>query len=96
LDPRKWIDITLVRREEISPDTRKFRFELPGAREGVQLGLPVGLHVLLGAYIDDQLIVRPYTPIGPVVVDEDPGACVSCCVSCVCVVGVDKHGGWWA
>jgi nitrate reductase (NAD(P)H) len=73
LDPRKWIDITLVHREEISHDTRRFRFELPGAQEGIRLGLPVGLHVLLGAYIGDQLIVRPYTPIGPVIADEDQG-----------------------
>jgi nitrate reductase (NAD(P)H) len=77
LDPRKWLDITLVSREEISPDTRRFRFSLPGAEKGVQLGLPVGLHVLLGAYIDDQLIVRPYTPIGPVLADEDAGT-LSC------------------
>jgi len=72
LDPHKWIDITLVSKEEISHDTRKFRFKLPGP-PGVQLGLPVGLHVLLGAYIGDQLIVRPYTPIGPVMAGENDG-----------------------
>jgi hypothetical protein len=62
-----------VGREEVSSDTRKLRFALPGAERGVQLGLPVGMHVLLGTYIDDQLVVRPYTPIAPVAADEDPG-----------------------
>lgn len=62
-------------KEEISHDTRKFRFKLPGP-PGVQLGLPVGLHVLLGAYIGDQLIVRPYTPIGPVMAGENDGCII--------------------
>jgi len=73
LNPRHWIDITLVERTELSHDSRKFRFALPGAEKGVQLGLPVGQHVLLGAYIGEQLMVRPYTPIGPVLANEDVG-----------------------
>jgi len=75
LDPRKWIDIVLAKREEISPDTRRFTFALPKDEDGNDqyLGLPIGLHVLLGAYMDDELVVRPYTPTEPSYSADPPG-----------------------
>jgi len=65
----------LAKREEISPDTRRFTFALPKDEDGNDqyLGLPIGLHVLLGAYMDDELVVRPYTPTEPSYSADPPG-----------------------
>merc|ERR1739838_458067 len=52
--------LQLVDREDISPDTRRFRFALPSAEHC--LGLPVGQHVYLSAKINGELVIRPYTP----------------------------------
>lgn len=60
--------LTLVEKEEISHDTRRFRFGLP-TRKHV-LGLPVGQHVNLIATIDDELVIRSYTPVSS---DDDHG-----------------------
>lgn len=51
----------LVLKEEISHDTRRFRFALPSAEH--VLGLPIGQHIYLSAKINGELVVRPYTPI---------------------------------
>jgi nitrate reductase (NAD(P)H) len=70
LNPRKWVDIKLIKKTKISPDTIRFQFELP--KKG-KLGLPVGQHVLLAADINEHLIVRPYTPVSPVGLAEENG-----------------------
>ncbi|CAF0900290.1 unnamed protein product [Didymodactylos carnosus] len=50
----------LAYKENISHDTRLFRFELPSAKH--ILGLPVGQHIYLTTHIDGELVKRPYTP----------------------------------
>jgi cytochrome-b5 reductase len=50
----------LVSKEEISHDTRRFRFALPSAEH--VLGLPIGQHIYLSTKINGELVVRPYTP----------------------------------
>lgn len=60
--------LQLVDREEISPDTRRFRFALPSDEHC--LGLPVGQHVYLSAKINGELVIRPYTPTSS---DDDLG-----------------------
>ncbi len=52
--------VILIDKEEISDDTRRFRFKLPS---GHSLGLPVGYHCYLSARINGDLVVRPYTPV---------------------------------
>lgn len=37
---------------------------------GLKTGLPVGQHVYLSARVNDQLVIRPYTPVSS---DEDKG-----------------------
>nr|XP_009678509.1 PREDICTED: NADH-cytochrome b5 reductase 2 [Struthio camelus australis] len=54
--------------EEISHDTKKFRFGLPSSDN--VLGLPVGQHVYLSAKIDGNLVIRAYTPVSS---DETKG-----------------------
>jgi cytochrome-b5 reductase len=50
----------LAHKENISHDTRRFRFQLPSSKH--ILGLPVGQHIYLTAHINGELVKRPYTP----------------------------------
>lgn len=61
LDKDQKIPFKLVKKEEVSHDTRKFRFELQSPRH--VLGLPVGNHMYLSARIGGELVRRPYTPV---------------------------------
>ncbi|KAJ6666373.1 hypothetical protein lerEdw1_000646 [Lerista edwardsae] len=60
--------LRLIDKEEISHDTRKFRFALPSPDH--ILGLPIGQHIYLSARIDGNLVIRPYTPVSS---DDDKG-----------------------
>jgi cytochrome-b5 reductase len=51
---------SLAHKENISHDTRRFRFQLPSSKH--ILGLPVGQHIYLTAHINGELVKRPYTP----------------------------------
>ncbi|XP_063823311.1 NADH-cytochrome b5 reductase 2 isoform X1 [Ostrinia nubilalis] len=68
VDPNVKYALPLIEREEISHDTRRFRFGLP-SHDHV-LGLPIGQHIHLSAKIDDDLVIRAYTPVSS---DEEKG-----------------------
>ncbi len=61
LDPNEKYFLPLIEKEELSHDTRRFRFGLPSPDQ--VLGLPVGQHIHLIATINDELIIRAYTPV---------------------------------
>ncbi|CAL1595189.1 unnamed protein product [Knipowitschia caucasica] len=67
-DPTVKYPLCLIDKQEISHDTKKFRFGLPS--ESYILGLPVGQHVYLSAKVNGSLVVRAYTPVSS---DEDRG-----------------------
>lgn len=67
-DPDTKYSVELIEREEVSHDTRRFRFSLPSSEH--ILGLPVGQHIYLSAQINGQLVIRPYTPVSS---DDDKG-----------------------
>jgi len=67
-DPAVKYPLKLVEKKDLSHDTRLFRFELPSKNH--VLGLPTGQHIHLSAKINDQLVVRPYTPVSS---DDDVG-----------------------
>ncbi|NXV12716.1 NB5R3 reductase, partial [Cepphus grylle] len=67
-DPEVKYALRLIDKEEVSHDTRRFRFALPSTDH--VLGLPVGQHIYLSARIDGALVVRPYTPVSS---DDDKG-----------------------
>ncbi|KAJ0029515.1 hypothetical protein NQD34_004512 [Periophthalmus magnuspinnatus] len=67
-DPAVKYPLRLIDKQEISHDTKKFRFGLPS--ESHILGLPVGSHVYLSAKVNGALVVRAYTPVS---CDEDQG-----------------------
>ncbi|XP_039078359.1 NADH-cytochrome b5 reductase 2 [Hyaena hyaena] len=60
--------LPLIEKEQISHNTRRFRFGLPSPDH--VLGLPVGNYVHLLARIDGVLVVRAYTPVSS---DDDQG-----------------------
>ncbi|KAM4553232.1 NADH-cytochrome b5 reductase 2 [Fundulus diaphanus] len=67
-DPTIKYPLPLISKQEISHDTKKFRFGLPSKSH--ILGLPVGQHVYLSAKVNGSLVVRSYTPVSS---DEDQG-----------------------
>ncbi|KAK7892043.1 hypothetical protein WMY93_024006 [Mugilogobius chulae] len=67
-DPTVKYPLRLIDKQEISHDTKKFRFGLPS--DSHILGLPVGQHVYLSAKVNGSLVVRAYTPVS---CDEDQG-----------------------
>jgi len=71
LSPRHSMPVILVKKRNISHNTRWFRFQLIGSQK--KACLPVGQHVLICAHIQDHFVVRPYTPTRPVTNDEDDG-----------------------
>ncbi|XP_023180204.1 NADH-cytochrome b5 reductase 3 isoform X3 [Drosophila hydei] len=68
VDPNDKYQLPLIEKEVLSADTRRFRFGLPSKQH--ILGLPVGQHIHLIATIDNELVIRPYTPISS---DDDVG-----------------------
>ncbi|NWI62881.1 NB5R2 reductase, partial [Todus mexicanus] len=67
-DPLAKYPLRLLDKEEISHDTKKFRFGLPSSDH--VLGLPVGQHVYLSAKINGNPVIRAYTPVSS---DETKG-----------------------
>jgi len=61
VDKNTKIPLKLIKKTEISHDTRIFRFVLPSPKH--VLGLPTGNHVSLSCRINGKLTIRSYTPI---------------------------------
>ncbi|XP_050672699.1 NADH-cytochrome b5 reductase 2 isoform X1 [Leptidea sinapis] len=68
VDPNTKYQLPLIEREEISHDTRRFRFGLPTPEH--VLGLPIGQHIHLSVKLNDDLVIRAYTPVSS---DEEKG-----------------------
>jgi len=60
LNSKQKIPFTLIEKESISHDTRRFRFALQSPKH--VLGLPIGKHMYLSAMINDKMVLRAYTP----------------------------------
>lgn len=67
-DPNVKYSLPLVKKTNVSHDTRIFRFGLP--EKDMVLGLPIGQHIQLTAKINDELVIRSYTPVSS---DDDQG-----------------------
>jgi len=68
VDSTAKVPLKLAEKIDISHDTKKFRFALPS--ENHILGLPIGQHIFLSATIDNEPIIRSYTPVTS---DDDIG-----------------------
>ncbi|KAF9438194.1 hypothetical protein BGZ76_009292 [Entomortierella beljakovae] len=60
LDPKKWQDVTLVKKVSLTHNTRLFRFALGHPLQ--TLGLPLGKHIFLKVKSNNTPAVRAYTP----------------------------------
>ncbi|XP_042137448.1 NADH-cytochrome b5 reductase 2 isoform X1 [Peromyscus maniculatus bairdii] len=67
-DPEAEYPLPLIEKEQINHNTRRFRFGLPSPDH--VLGLPVGNYVHFLAQINDQWVIRAYTPVSS---DDDQG-----------------------
>lgn len=61
VDPAEKYMLPLVEKQEISHDTRRFRFGLPSPHH--VLGLPIGQHVNLIVQMNGEPVIRAYTPV---------------------------------
>lgn len=68
LDGTKFQPFKLIKKTNVSPDTRILRFALQTPE--TTLGLPIGQHMYLRAVIDGAEVQRAYTPISS---DDDKG-----------------------
>ncbi|KAI0630568.1 hypothetical protein C8Q77DRAFT_1133937 [Trametes polyzona] len=75
LQPDLFTQAKLIKRKEVSSDTRVYTFELPCKHDGSPgvLGLPIGRHVQIAVHFKDQAVLRSYTPIRPVLSSEEDG-----------------------
>lgn len=71
LNPHKWTPVRLLHKVPISPDTYRYTFSLPPPAK--KLGLQTGQHVQIGFHFSDRLIIRPYTPVRPILPSEEDG-----------------------
>ena len=72
LTPQRWVHVSLVRKAVVTHDTRRFTFALPTRDD--RMWLPCGRHINLAITVDERrMVVRPYTPVRPVLPDEDDG-----------------------
>ncbi|ELK24763.1 NADH-cytochrome b5 reductase 2 [Myotis davidii] len=67
-NPETKYPLPLIEKEQITHNTRRFRFALPSTEH--VLGLPIGNYVHLLANIDGVLVIRAYTPVSS---DDDQG-----------------------
>ena len=57
-----------------------YTFELPKRHDGKHglLKLPIGKHIMFSVHFEDQAVLRPYTPIAPVLPSEEDGTFTLC------------------
>ncbi|OKL61217.1 hypothetical protein UA08_03380 [Talaromyces atroroseus] len=67
----RWTQARLTQKKRLSEDTYRYTFSLPQPTK--KLGLETGQHLQVGFHFADRLVVRPYTPVRPVVDCEDDG-----------------------
>ncbi|KAI9025731.1 hypothetical protein DFJ74DRAFT_48693 [Hyaloraphidium curvatum] len=70
IHPGRWVSCSLVRKEGVSHDVRRFTFRLPG---GGRLALPTGKHLRIGVHFKDKMVQRMYTPTRPILPEEEDG-----------------------
>ncbi|KAI0630736.1 hypothetical protein C8Q77DRAFT_1062963 [Trametes polyzona] len=75
LQPDVFTAAKLVRRTSVTADSRLYTFELPRNVDGApgRLGLPVGQHVQIALHFKYQAVMRSYTPVRPVLPQDEDG-----------------------
>lgn len=63
LQKHRWVPVKLLKRKELSKDTRTYTFKLPDGKD--LLGLGTCQHVQIGFHMRDRMLIRSYTPTRP-------------------------------
>lgn len=63
--------VSLEKRENVSDDTRRYTFRLPGHK--ISLGLATCQHIQVGFHFKDKMVIRSYTPTHPILDNEQDG-----------------------
>lgn len=71
LQKHRWVPVKLLRRQELSKDTRTYTFKLPDGKN--QLGLGTCQHVQIGFHMNDRMLIRSYTPTRPLLPGTSAG-----------------------
>ncbi|KAL4757673.1 putative nitrate reductase [Aspergillus foveolatus] len=71
LKRHKWTQARFVRKTPLSEDTNRYTFELLAKTK--KLGLQTGQHIQIGFHFKDQLVFRSYTPVKPIMEEEEDG-----------------------
>ncbi|KAL4809181.1 hypothetical protein BDV18DRAFT_167373 [Aspergillus unguis] len=66
-----WTQAKLSKKHRVSEDTQRYTFSLPPPAKA--LGMKTGQHIQVGFHFQDKLVMRPYTPVRPVLDSEDDG-----------------------
>ncbi|KAF2999125.1 hypothetical protein E8E14_004143 [Neopestalotiopsis sp. 37M] len=73
LRSKRWTSVKLIDRTEISEDTLRYTFRYKDKGSKKRLGLGTCQHIQFGIHMLDKMLVRPYTPIRPILQDDDDG-----------------------
>ncbi|KAK4186269.1 nitrate reductase [NADH] [Podospora australis] len=65
LEQHRWVPVKLIKRTQLTPDTRRYTFALPDGKQDLGLG-GTCQHIQLGFHLQDKMLVRPYTPTRPI------------------------------
>ncbi|KAL6229260.1 hypothetical protein BDW75DRAFT_249970 [Aspergillus navahoensis] len=71
LKRHSWTQARLVHKTPVSEDTNRYTFELLSKNK--KLGLQTGQHIQIGFHFIDQLVFRSYTPVKPILDEEEDG-----------------------
>lgn len=61
----------MAQKLEVTYDTRRFVFQFSSPEK--RMWLPWGRHINLAVELPDRMVVRPYTPVKPILPLEDNG-----------------------
>ncbi|KAK4553809.1 hypothetical protein LTR86_008984 [Recurvomyces mirabilis] len=67
LQKHRWVPVKLMKREELSKDTRRYTFAQPDGMK--DLGLGTCQHIQIGFHLKDKMLIRSYTPTKPLLPD---------------------------
>lgn len=75
LQSKKWIPVTLVKKDQLSHDTFAYTFSYrdENSPKDLKLGLGTCQHIQFGIHMLDKMLIRSYTPTRPITTDTDDG-----------------------
>jgi len=73
LQARDWVTLKLKDKKKEGTDSYRFIFEHPNSAKGKIFGLPVGQFVYMRGEPEGRIVLRPYTPVHPILSKDEDG-----------------------